>query len=208
MLHNCPVVLISLLIKQRCAVYGVTLRAGLRVEQTRKEHAFFIYWVSKESPGFLTSKSHAFAVLHRELRFKFGSGMQWGLEQWGCWVSALHSFTQSRRLGHHVCSGSVLDGLTAPSLALGPWPPLCTDHFSAQTCQFFPSCTPLMGPHSWQSGVLASRVLPSKAALSASTPFQPHFLPLSGKHLPLPASGLSRQLLASSKQALFCAPFV
>lgn len=164
----------------------VSHRGRIKGGANKERTCLFCYIGVQRVTRILTGKSHAFAVLHRELRLKFGSVGCSGEWSSGA-VECLPCTTSPRATGWDMCVLQVSAWWSSPPLLLpsARQPPLCTDHFSAmQTCWFFPSCTPLMGRHSWQSGVLASRVFAFKGCtFCLQPPFQPHFLPLSGKHL-------------------------
>ena len=136
--------------------------------------------------------------------------MQWGLDERGCWLPALHSFTKSRELGRRASSCSGFDDPLAPSLALGPkasplyWSLLChADPLVLPTAHLW------WGRHSRRSGGLASRLFAFKGCPLPPTPFPASFLstwwqaPLPhSQHLDFPDNW------QSSKQALFFAAFV
>ena len=137
--------------------------------------------------------------------------MQWGVEQWGCWVPAIHNFTQSRRLGHVCASGQHLMVLTAPSLALGPrasplyWSLLChADLLVLPQLHTSDGATQLT---EWSLSIKGFRL--QRLHFLPPTPFPASF-PATQWQAPVPHS---QRLdfpdnLPSSKQALFFAPFV
>lgn len=176
----------------------VSHRGRIKGGANKERTCLFCYIGEQRVARILTGKSHAFAVLHRELRFKFGSVGCSG--DWSKGAVECLPFTASpRAAGWDTCLLRVSAWWSSSPLLLpsARQPPLCTDHFSAtQTCRFFPSCTPLMGQHSWQSGVLASRVFAFKGCTLCLQPLSSLISchSVASTSPPLPASGLSRQL--------------
>lgn len=187
--------------------HTVGIKGGANKDRT----CLFRYIGVQRVARILTGKSHAFAVLHREIRFKFGSVGCSG--DWTNGAVECLPFTASQRAASWDAVRAPAQGLmivSAPSLALGPkasplyWSLLChADLLVLPTAHLW------WGRHSRQSGGLASRLFAFKGCPLPPTPFPPSFLS-TWWQAPLPNSQRLDfpENLQSSKQALFVAPFV
>lgn len=96
-------------------------RVGIKGGANKDRTCLSCYIGVQRVARILTGKSHAFAVLHREIRFKFGSVGCSG--DWTNGAVECLPFTASRRAVSWDAVRAPAQGLmtvSAPSLALGP----------------------------------------------------------------------------------------
>ena len=113
-------------------------RVGMKGGANKDRTCLFRYIGVQRVARISTGKSHAFAVLHREIRFKFGSVGCSG--DWTNWAVDCLPFTASQRAASWDAVRAPARGLMILSPLLLPSarkPPLCTDCFSATQTRWF-----------------------------------------------------------------------